>query len=160
MVIYNDLKTRHMFESYDQKLVVFVFMAIFMSYFPRFLGSSWICMVWQTHYMFGRYDHKLFVFTFYCRLWPFSWAIAHSFGVLDGFACLVITLTCLRDMIRNLSFSRFMVVFMSYCPQIWGSRQICMPRTNTYMFERYDKKPVVFSFDGCFHELLPAFLGF
>jgi len=57
MVIYNDLKTRHMFESYDQKLVVFVFMAIFMSYFPRFLGSSWICKACKTLFRV---------------LWPFS----------------------------------------------------------------------------------------
>src|SRR4051812_40630243 len=60
-------------------------------------------------------------------------------------------------MIRNSSFPCFMAVFMSYCPQIWGSRHICMPRKNAYMFERYDKKPAVFAFYGCFHELLPAF---
>src|SRR3954470_14697491 len=49
-------------------------------------------------------------------------------------------------MIRNSSFSCFMAVFMSYCPQIWGSRHICMPRKNPYMFERYDKKLVIFVF--------------
>jgi len=55
-VIYNDLKTQHMFESYDQKLVVFVFMALLMSYFPCFLGFSWICKASKTLYMFEIYD--------------------------------------------------------------------------------------------------------
>jgi len=65
-------KNRYMFEIYDQKLVIFVFMVIFMSYFLEFLCSKRICMVCQTRYMFGRYDQKLVVFTFYGRLWAFS----------------------------------------------------------------------------------------
>jgi len=53
-----------------------------------------------------------------------------------------------------------MAIFMSYCPQFWGSRRICMPRKNPYMFERYDQKLVIFAFYGSFHELLPTDLGF
>ena len=116
--VYNDLKTRYMFESYDQKLVVFLF--------------------------FGHF-HELF---------------PHSFWVPSGFARPVRPVTCLRDMTNSLSFPCFMAVFMSYCPQIWGSRPICMPRKNPYMFARYDQKPVVFAFYGYFHELLAAFFGF
>ena len=54
--IYSNLKKRHMFESYDQKLVVFVFMAIFMSYFPQYLGTSWTCKACKNRYMFEIYD--------------------------------------------------------------------------------------------------------
>jgi len=60
-------KNPYMFEIYNHRLLVFVVMAIFMSYFLEFLRSKRICMVWQTHYMFGRYDQKLVVFTFYGR---------------------------------------------------------------------------------------------
>ena len=37
-------KTRYMFESYDQKLVVLTFKAIFMSYCAHLIGSKAICM--------------------------------------------------------------------------------------------------------------------
>jgi hypothetical protein len=33
-----------------------------------------------------------------------------------------------------------------------------MARKNRYMFESYDKKLVIFAFDGCFYELLPTVL--
>src|SRR3954471_18359184 len=68
--------------------------------------------------MLERYDPKLEVFAFYgCFHELYFW-------VLGRFACLVRTLTCLRDMTRNSSFSRFMAVFMIYCPLFWGSREI------------------------------------
>ena len=51
-------KTRYMFESYDQKLVVFTFKAIFMSYCAHFSGSKAI-------YMFESYEQKLVVFAFH-----------------------------------------------------------------------------------------------
>ena len=54
--IYNNLKKQYMFESYAQKLIIFVFMAIFTSYCPQFLGSSWIFKAHKTHYMFEIYD--------------------------------------------------------------------------------------------------------
>src|SRR3954470_23415602 len=93
-------------------------------------------------------------------LWSFSWVIAHSFWVSAGFACLERTLTCLRDMTRNSPFSRFMAVFMSYCPQFRGSRAIYSDLPTIYMLERYDQKLVVFAFYGRFHELLPIVLWF
>src|SRR3954467_10835901 len=49
-----------------------------------------------------------------------------------------------------------MSVFMSYCPQFWGSKAICMARKTRYMFESYDQKLIVFAFYGRFHELLPT----
>src|SRR3954469_25161319 len=67
--------------------------------------------------------------------------------------------TCLRGMTKNSSFSCFMVIFISYCPQLWGCRRICMPRTNPYMFDSYAHKLVVFAFYCRFHELLPTVLG-
>src|SRR3954462_1537638 len=63
--------------------------------------------------------------------------------------------TCLRVMTKNSLFSCFMVIFMSYCQRFSGSRRICIPRKNRYMFERYDEILVVFAFCGRFHELLP-----
>src|SRR3954469_11098163 len=49
-------------------------------------------------------------------------------------------------MTKNSYFSCFMAIFMSHCPQFWGSRRICMPRKNHYMFEIYNQKLVVFMF--------------
>jgi hypothetical protein len=40
----------------------------------------------------------------FCILGPFSWAIAHSFGVLGWFTRPMILSTCLSDMTKNLSF--------------------------------------------------------
>src|SRR3954467_7358543 len=100
--------------------------------------------------MLERYDPKLEVFVFY----------AHSFWVLGRFACLVRTLTCLRDMTRNSSFSRFMAVFMIYCPLFWGYREIYNDIRTRYMFDSYDQKLVIFVFYVHFHELLPTFFGF
>jgi hypothetical protein len=58
-----------------------------------------------------------------------------------------------EGMTKNLSFSCFMAVFMSYCPQFWGSRAI-------YMFESYDKKLVFFALYGRYHDPLISFFGF
>ena len=63
-------------------------------------------------------------------------------------------------MTQNSQFSRFMVVFMSYFPQFYGSRAIYNNFTTRYMFESYDQKVVVFVFFGHFHELLPTVLEF
>ena len=61
---YNILKKRYMFESYDQKLGVFVFYGHFHELLPTVFGSSWICMPQKNPYMFERYDQKLVVFAF------------------------------------------------------------------------------------------------
>jgi hypothetical protein len=37
---------------------------------------------------------------------------------------------------------------------------MCMARTTRYMFESYEKKPIVFESYCCFHELLPTGLAF
>ena len=63
-------------------------------------------------------------------------------------------------MTQNSQFSRFIAVFHELLPIFLGSRRICMPRKNPYLFEIYDKKLVVFSFYGRFHDLLPIVLGF
>jgi hypothetical protein len=63
-----------MFDRYDQKLIVFAFMAIFVSYCPLFLGYGGIYMARDTQYMFDMHDQKLVVFAFmavfvsYCPL--------------------------------------------------------------------------------------------
>src|SRR3954468_3982092 len=86
-------------------------------------------------------------------------AIFMRFLVPIGFARHVRAITFLRYMTKNSSFSCFMVIFMSYCPRFWGSRRICMPLKNPYMFDSYDHKLVVFAFYFRCHELLPTVLG-
>ena len=68
--------------------------------------------------------------------------------------------TSWRDLTQNLQFSRFMAVFMSYCPQFDGSRAIYNNLMTRYMFESYDQKLIVFVFYVHFHELLPTLFGF
>ena len=58
-----------------------------------------------------------------------------------------------EGMTKNLLFSLFMGVFISYGPLFWGSRVI-------YMFENYDQNLVVFMFCGRLHELFPTVLAF
>jgi hypothetical protein len=53
-----------MFDRHDQKLIVFVFMAISLSYCPLFWGYGGIFMARDTQYMFERHDQKLVIFTF------------------------------------------------------------------------------------------------
>jgi hypothetical protein len=56
-----------MFDRHDQKLIIFAFMAIFVSYCPQFWGSGGIYMAHDAQYMFERHDQKLVVFTFLSR---------------------------------------------------------------------------------------------
>jgi hypothetical protein len=58
MVIYT------FFRGMIQKLIVFAFMGIFVSYCPQYWGSGVIYKVHVTQYMFARYDQKLIVFAF------------------------------------------------------------------------------------------------
>ena len=165
-------KTRYMFENYDQKLVVFTFygryhellpnvlgfkgdsqgskdsihdqnssfscfMDVFMSYCPQFWGSMGIFLarkdtihVWELWTKTRRFR----------VLWAFSWAMAHNFGVPRWFVRLVTPDTCLRDITKNSPLSRFMEVFMSYCPRFWGSVGIFMDRKETmHVWELWPK---------------------
>ena len=102
--IYKDLKTRYMFESYEQNLVVFVFSDYFHELLPTVFGFQM-----DLH---GSYDslHVLKIWPETCRFrvfWPFSWVITHNIWDLGGFAWLVFLHTCLRDMAKNMSFSCF-----------------------------------------------------
>src|SRR3954470_8836694 len=60
-------------------------------------------------------------------------------------------------MTKNSSFSRFMAVFMSYCPYFSGSRAICMARKTRYMFERYAKNSSFSCFMVVFMSYCPLF---
>jgi hypothetical protein len=53
------------FESYDQKLVVFSFMAIFMRYFPQIWGSTAIYNDRRARYISKSYDPKFIFFVFF-----------------------------------------------------------------------------------------------
>jgi hypothetical protein len=85
-----------------QKLIVFAFMAIFVSYCPLFWGARVINMAHDTHCMFERHDQKLIVFVFVAVFISYC----HSFGVLDWFTRSMTLSTCLRGMTKNLSFLR------------------------------------------------------
>src|SRR4051812_6608791 len=67
--------------------------------------------------------------------------------------------TCLRVMNKKSSFSCFMIIFMSYFPQFLGSRRICMPRKNPYMFERYEKNSSFSRLMDVFMSYCPQFWG-
>jgi hypothetical protein len=112
-VIYKAHDTQYMFERHDQKLFIFVFIDAFVSYCPQFWGFGVIYKAQDTQYIFERRDQKLVVF---CILGPFSWAIAHSFGVPELFIRSMTLSTCLRGMTKNSSFLRFRAIFLSYCP--------------------------------------------
>jgi hypothetical protein len=71
-VIYKAHDTHYMFERHVPKLVVFVFMAVFVSYCPQFWGFGAIYKANDTQYMFERHDQKHIVFAFLA----ISWAIA------------------------------------------------------------------------------------
>jgi hypothetical protein len=60
----------------------------------------------------------------FLHVWPFLWAIAHSFGVPGWSTRPMILSIYLRGMTKNSSFLRFRAVVVSYCPMIWGSMEI------------------------------------
>jgi hypothetical protein len=76
------------------------FRAIFVSYCPQFWGSVKIYKEYDNLYIFERNDKN----SSFLRLWAFSWALAHSFGVPGWFTRSVTLNTCLRGMTKNSSF--------------------------------------------------------
>jgi hypothetical protein len=97
-----------------------VFRAVFVSYCPLFWSSVDIYKEYDSLYIFKRNEKNS---SFLC-LWLFSWTITHSFGVPGWFTRPMTLSTCLSGMTKNSSFLHFRAVFMSYCPQFWGSRVI------------------------------------
>jgi hypothetical protein len=80
----------------------------------------------------------------FCILGPFSWAIAHSFGVPEWFTRSISLSTCLRGMTKNSSFLCFRAVFVRYCPLFWVSMEIYKEYESLYILERNDKKDLSF----------------
>ena len=70
-----------MFESYDKKLVVFMFYGRFYELLLTFLGSKAILMARKTRYMFESYDQKI---RFLAVLWPFFMSYCPRFWVSWG----------------------------------------------------------------------------
>src|SRR3954465_4097219 len=130
-------KTRYMFESYDQKLIVFAFYGRFNELLPTVFGVSgrfaWLerpdtCLRVRTkNPWFLRF---MAVFMSYCPYFSGSRAICMARKTRYMF----------ERYAKNSSFSCFMVVFMSYCPLFRVCRAICMARKTRYMFESYDQK--------------------
>jgi hypothetical protein len=66
--------------------------------------------------------------------------------------------TCLRGMTKTRCFF-VSGCFMSYCPQSWVSGVIYKAHDTQYMFERHDRKLVVFAFMDVFVSYCPLFWG-
>jgi hypothetical protein len=62
-------------------------------------------------------------------------------------------------MTKNSSFLRFGAVFVSYCPQFWHAGVINKAHDTHYMFERHDRKLIVFAFMAVFMSYCPWFWG-
>jgi hypothetical protein len=91
-----------MFDTHDQKLIVFAVMAIFVSYCPLFWGYGGTYMAHDTQYMFERHDQKLSFLHFQAVFVSYSpqfWV----FGVI--FKPMTLS-TCFLCMTKNSSFLR------------------------------------------------------
>ena len=62
--------------------------------------------------------------SFFRALWPFSWDIAHIFGIPRAIYNDSKTRYMFEIYDHKLVFSCFTAVFMSYCPQFWDFRAI------------------------------------
>jgi hypothetical protein len=62
--IYKEYDSLYILERNGENIVVFAFMAVFVSYCPPFWGSRVIYNAHDTQYMFERHDQKLVVLAF------------------------------------------------------------------------------------------------
>jgi hypothetical protein len=139
---------------HHQKLIIFAFMAIFVSYCPLFgvlgdLHRPWhLVHVWEAR---PKTRH------FYI-LGPFSWAIVHSFGFLQWFTRPMTLSLCLRGMTKNTSFLHFWAIFVSYSPQFWVFGGFSSPWHLVLVWYAWPKTHH-FCVYGHFCELLPTVWG-
>jgi hypothetical protein len=63
-----------------------------------------------------------------------------------GASKIIDTFETYQGMPKNSLFLRFRAIFMSYCPQIWGSRVIYEVNDTQFMFERHQQELVIFAF--------------
>jgi hypothetical protein len=95
----------------------------------------------------------------FCVLGPFSWAIAHSFGVPEWFTRSMTLSTYLRGMAKSSSFLRFRPFSWAIAHCFWvpviftRNMTVCLSTCLRGMAKNS-------SFLGRFHELLPTVLGF
>ena len=116
-VIFKAHETWYLFDRHDQKLIVFAFIAIFVSYFPLFWGSggfTWpmtlsTCLRGMTkNSPFLRFR---VVFMSYCPLFWVSEVIYKAHDTHEMFE---------RYDQKPVIF-KFLGRFVSYCPQFWVS---------------------------------------
>jgi hypothetical protein len=67
-------------------------------------------------------------------LGPFLWAIVHCFGVLGDLHEIWHSVHIREGWQKNSSFLHFTAVFVSYCPQFWGSEVIYKVPDTQYMY--------------------------
>jgi hypothetical protein len=127
-----------------------------MNYFPQFWGFRVIYKDHDTSYIFERHDQNFDFMAVlerneknssFLRLWPFLWTIAHSFEVLGWFTRSMTLSTYFSGMTLLL---HFRAIFMSYCPQFWGSEVIYKAHDTQYIFDRHDQNLIIFAFSAIF----------
>jgi hypothetical protein len=139
---------------HDQKLVVFAFMAVFVSYCPLFgvlgdLHGPWhLVHVWEA---WPKTRH-------FCILGPFSWAIAHCFGFPRWFTRPMTLTKCLRGMTKTPLFLRFWAISWAIVHSFGFPWWFWRPMTLSICLTGMTKNS---SFLRLWHfcELLPTVLG-
>jgi hypothetical protein len=87
MMIYKEYDSLYILERNAKKLIVFVFMAVFVSYCPEFWCPRVIYQAHDTQYIFERHDQELLVcfraiFVSYCPLFWGSGVIDTKYDIL------------------------------------------------------------------------------
>jgi hypothetical protein len=122
VVIFKAHDTWYLFDRNDQKLIVFAFMAIFVSYFPLFWGfGGFTWPVTLGTCLRGMTKNSSFlcfraVFMSYC---PLFWVSEVIYKAHD-------THYMFERHVPKLVIFAFMAIFVSYCPYFWGSGAIYM----------------------------------
>jgi hypothetical protein len=170
-----------MFDRHDEKLIVFAFMAVFVSYCPLFWGYGGdLHGLWHLVHVWEAWPKTCHFYIF----GPFSWAIVHSFGFSGWFSspwhlvlvwyawpktcrfCVygctwpMTVSTCLRGMTKNSPFLHFGVIFMSYCPLFWVFEVIYKAHDMKGICPRGNNKVVIIIFhvyDKCLFLMLELY---
>jgi hypothetical protein len=138
---------------HDQKLIVFAFMDVFVTYCPLFgvlgdLHGPWhLVHVWVAWPKTRRF----------CILGPFWWAIAHCFGFPRWFTRPMTLMKCLRGMTKNLSFLHFWAVSWAIVHIFGFSGRFPRPMTLSTCLIGMTKNS---SFLGRFVSYCPLFWGY
>jgi hypothetical protein len=117
----------------------------------RIFGSIAWYPVFLRHEIHRQKTHR------FCVLGPFSWAIAHCFGVLWRFTSNMTACTFNRGMTIKIVVFAFMAIFVSYCPQFWGSEVIYKAHNTSTCLSGMTKNSSFLCFRVIFMSYCPLF---